>query len=62
MKVSTIVNIVETYGKMKSNLQKDILAYQDYKIFDNDDEKANEIQAKIQRDKQILGQFLDTEV
>ena len=62
MKVSAIVNVIETYGKMKNNLQKDILAYQDYKIFDNDDENASKMQAKIERDRQILGQFLDTEV
>ena len=62
MKVSTIINVMETYNRHKRVLQNDILAYQDYKIFDNDDKKAKEIQAKIQRDKQILGQFLDTEI
>ena len=54
MKVSAIVNIIETYGKMKKQLQKDILAYQDYKVFDNDDKRANLMKAKIDRDKQIL--------
>ena len=53
---------METYGKIKKQLQNDILTYQDYKVFDNDDEKANLMKAKIDRDKQILGQFLDMEI
>ena len=62
MKVSQIVNTIETYNKYKAKLQKDILDYQEFKIFDNDRAKTEEMQIIIEQDKKELGQFLNMEV
>lgn len=62
MKVRQIVTVIEQYNAYKNKLRQEMLDYEDYKVFDNDDIKAREMRRKIEIDKKILGNFLDTEV
>ena len=62
MKVRQIIGLVEKYYTLKTQLQRDILDYQEFSVFDSDDKKAAEAKKKIEVDKQVLGKFLDMEV
>ena len=63
MNESRTNNIISwKYYTLKTQLNRDIADYQEYKIFDNDEAKAAEAKKKIEYDKQVLGKFLDMEV
>ena len=62
MKLKKIVYALEQYWAYKMRLERDILDYKEYAVFDNDDENALRMKKQIEIDREVLGKFLDMEI